>query len=246
MQFDWGYIVSHFFDRALLDGAVMTVFLSVVAQAAGVLLGLVAALLRLSKNPVLNGIAGFYIWLFRGTPLLVQLIVFATGLYQIGIHLELLAAALLALSINEGAYMAEIIRGGIQSIDPGQMEAGRSLGMTYALGMRRIVLPQAARVILPPLGNEFNNMLKSTSLASVISIKELLTKAEDLNHLYFKTLETFTIVAIYYLIMTTIWTMIQSWMESRLGDRRAAETPGGFWQRLRSNVFSMRNAAGGH
>src|SRR6476661_1467848 len=177
MQFDWGYIVSHFFDRALLDGAVMTVFLSVVAQVAGVLLGLLAALLRLSKNPVLNAIAGVYIWLFRGTPLLVQLIVFATGLYQIGIHLDLLTAALLALSLNEGAYMAEIVRAGIQSVDPGQMEAGKSLGMTYALGMRRIVLPQAARVILPPTGNEFNNMLKSSSLAYTIGIVELLAQA---------------------------------------------------------------------
>src|SRR5207253_8352741 len=145
--------------------------LSVVAQFFGILLGLFAALMKISKNPVLVGVSSFYIWLFRGTPLLVQLIVFATGLYEIGIHLKLLTAALLALSINEGAYMAEIVRAGIQSIDSGQMEAAKSLGMTYAQGMRRIVLPQAARVILPPTGNEFNNMLKSSSLASVISVQ---------------------------------------------------------------------------
>ncbi|HUS13512.1 MAG TPA: ABC transporter permease subunit, partial [Chloroflexia bacterium] len=138
MEFDWTFIPTHFFDRPLLEGAAMTIFLSVVAQFAGVLLGLVAALMRLSKNPVLNSIAGFYIWLFRGTPLLVQLVVFATGLYQIGIHLDLLTSALLALSLNEGAYMAEIVRAGIQSIDPGQMEAAKSLGMTPAVGMRRI------------------------------------------------------------------------------------------------------------
>src|SRR5436190_16814646 len=158
-KFDWGFIPTHFFDQTLLQGAQMTIFLSVVAQFFGILLGLIAALMRISKNPVLNGVSNFYIWLFRGTPLLVQLIVFATGLYEIGIHLSLVAAALLAFSMNEGAYMAEIVRAGIQSVDPGQMEAAKSLGMTYGLSMRRIVLPQAARVIIPPTGNEFNNML---------------------------------------------------------------------------------------
>ncbi|HET7080649.1 MAG TPA: amino acid ABC transporter permease [Chloroflexia bacterium] len=243
MQFDWAFIPEHFFDQPLLAGAQMTIFLSVVAQFFGVVLGLVAALMKMSKNPILNGIAGFYIWLFRGTPLLIQLIIFATGLYQIGIRLDLLTSALLALSINEGAYMAEIIRAGIQSIDPGQMEAAKSLGMTYGTGMRRIVLPQAARVILPPLGNEFNNMLKSTSLASVIAIQELLSRGADLNHLYFKTLEIYTIISCYYLAMTTVVTWVQGWMESRLGDRRGAEAPAGFWGRLRGNILSPRRAA---
>jgi len=242
MPFDWGFIVTHFFDQALIEGAQMTIFLSLVAQAAGVLLGLLAALMRLSKNPILNAVSGFYIWLFRGTPLLVQLVVFATGLYQIGIQLDLLTAALLALSLNEGAYMAEIVRAGIESIDPGQMEAAKSLGMTSGTGMRRIVLPQAARVILPPLGNEFNNMLKSTSLASVISIKELLTKAGDLNHLYYKTLETFAIISCYYLAMTSVAALAQSWAERRLGDRRSEETPVPFWQRLRANLLSAGRA----
>src|SRR5207244_337048 len=111
-----------------------------------------------------------------------------------------------------------IIRAGIQSVDPGQMEAAKSLGMTYGLAMRRIVLPQAARVILPPLGNEFNNMLKSTSLAFVIGIEELLAQADNLNHRIFKTLEVFTIISCYYLAMTTVVTVLQSWVESRLGD----------------------------
>jgi polar amino acid transport system permease protein len=237
-QFDWGFIPQHLFDQTLIEGAKMTIFLSVVAQFAGIVLGLIAALMRISKNPLLNGIAGFYIWLFRGTPLLVQLIVFATGLYEIGIRLNLLTAALLALSINEGAYMAEIVRAGIQSIDPGQMDAAKSLGMTYGLGMRRIVLPQAARVILPPTGNEFNNMLKSSSLASVISVGELLQHAGDLNHLYFKTLETFTIVSCYYLAMTTLATLGQAWMERRLAQGTTREEQVGFWGRLRGNVFS--------
>lgn len=245
-KLDWAYIFQHFFDSALLQGAQMTIFLSVTAQIVGIALGLVAALMKLSNSPipvvniVLRGISNFYIWLFRGTPLLVQLIIFATGLYEVGVHLDLLTAALLALSLNEGAYMAEIVRGGIQSVDPGQMEAAKSLGMTYGLGMRRIVFPQALRVILPPTGNEFNNMLKSSSLASVISVGELLQHAGDLNHLYFKTLETFTIVSCYYLAMTTVWTWVQGWMENHLGERKIRETQRGFWSRVRNNITSGR------
>ncbi len=246
MGFDWGFIPQHFFDHALIEGAKLTIVLSVVAQAVGILLGLLAALMRLSKSRLLNWIAGVYIWLFRGTPLLVQLIVFATGLYEIGIKLDLFTAALLALSLNEGAYMAEIVRAGIQSIDPGQTEAAKALGMTYGLSMRRIVLPQAARVILPPTGNEFNNMLKSSSLASVISIKELLQSAGDLNHLYFRTLETFTIVSCYYLAMTTVVTWGQSWMENRLGERKAQASQSGFWGRFRTNVLSSRGVTLDH
>ena len=241
MQFDWSFIPQHFFDQRLIEGAEMTIALSIFAQFFGVLLGLIAALMRISKNGILNAISGFYIWLFRGTPLLVQLIVFATGLFEIGIHLDLLTAALLALSINEGAYMAEIIRAGIQSIDPGQMEAAKSLGMRRRQAMRHVVLPQAMRVVIPPLGNEFNNMLKTTSLASVISIQELLYRAGDLNHLYFRTLETFTIVSCYYLAMTTVATWGQSWLEKRLGDKRS-EAPAGLWQRFRLSVLAARGA----
>ena len=138
--------------------------------------------------------------------------------------------------------MREIVRAGIDSIDKGQMEAAKSLGMTYGLGMRRIVLPQAARVIIPPTGNEFNNMLKSTSLVSVIGIQELLSRAGDLNHLYFRNLETFVIVSGYYLAMTTLVTWGQSWVESRLGERKAQLRPS-FWSRLRTNILSVRGAA---
>lgn len=245
MTFDWSFIPQHFFDQGLIEGAKMTIVLSVIAQLAGILLGLLAALMKLSKNRLLNAISAIYIWLFRGTPLLVQLIVFATGLYEIGIKLDLFQAALLALSLNEGAYMAEIVRAGIQSIDTGQAEAAKALGMTYGLSMRRIVLPQAARVILPPTGNEFNNMLKSSSLASVIGISELLQSAGNLNHLYFRTLETFTIISLYYLAMTTVVTWGQSWMESRLGERKAYATQS-FWGRFRTNVLSSRGVGLDH
>lgn len=243
---EWGFIPEHFFDATLIEGAKMTILLSVLAQALGIGLGLVSALMKLSKNRLLNGISSFYVWLFRGTPLLVQLIVFATGLYQIGIRLDLFMAALLAFSLNEGAYMSEIVRAGIQSIDPGQSEAARALGMRYRLSMRRIILPQAARVILPPTGNEFNNMLKSTSLAATIGITELLQTGNNLNHLYFRTLETFTIISCYYLAMTTVVTLLQGWMESRLGERKSQSGQGGFWARVRTNVFSTRGAISDH
>jgi polar amino acid transport system permease protein len=113
--------------------------------------------------------------------------------------------------------------------------------MTYGLGMRRIVLPQALRVILPPTGNEFNNMLKSSSLASVISVGELLQHAGDLNHLYFKTMETFTIASCYYLAMTTVWTWVQGWIEKRLGTRDIRAEQNSFWNRLRNNIVSTRS-----
>ena len=242
----WGFIPEHFFDSTLIEGAKMTILLSVLAQALGIMLGLLSALMKLSKLRVLNVISAIYVWLFRGTPLLVQLIVFATGLYQIGIELNLFTAALLAFSLNEGAYMSEIVRAGIQSIDTGQGEAAKALGMTYGLSMRRIILPQAARVILPPTGNEFNNMLKSTSLASTIGISELLQSAQNVNHLYFRTLETFTIASCYYLAMTTVVTWLQGWMESRLGERKAQSGQGGFWTKVRMNIFSRRGAISDH
>ncbi|MFL5733730.1 MAG: amino acid ABC transporter permease [Chloroflexia bacterium] len=249
-KLDWAYVIAHFLDQPLLEGAKTTILLSVTAQAVGILLGLIAALMKMSNSPIpliniiLRGVAGFYVWLFRGTPLLVQLIIFATGLYEVGIHLGLVEAALLALSLNEGAYMSEIVRAGIQSVDPGQAEAAKSLGMTYGLSMRRIILPQAARVIIPPTGNEFNNMLKSSSLAYTIGIVELLAQAGNLNHLYFKTLETFMIVSCYYLVMTTVWTWIQGRIESRLGERKSSDVAPGFWSRVRSNVLSTRSQVG--
>jgi polar amino acid transport system permease protein len=243
---EWGFIPEQFFNPTLIEGAKMTILLSVLAQALGITLGLVSALMKMSKFRVFNVISSFYVWLFRGTPLLVQLIIFATGLYQIGIRLDLFMAALFAFSLNEGAYMSEIVRAGIQSIDPGQGEAAKALGMTYGTSMRRIILPQAARVILPPTGNEFNNMLKSTSLAATIGITELLQSAQNVNHLYFRTLETFAIISCYYLAMTTVVTWLQGWMESRLGERKGQSGQGGFWTNVRMNVFSRRGAISDH
>jgi polar amino acid transport system permease protein len=134
------------------------------------------------------------------------------------------ACVLVAFSLNEGAYMAEIVRAGITSVDPGQMEAAKSLGMRYALAMRRIVLPQAARVIIPPLGNEFNNMLKTTSIASVIGLLELTGTAEAFGATDFVIFELLIVATFYYLALTTLWGYFQSWIENRLNPDRAVKT----------------------
>jgi polar amino acid transport system permease protein len=187
------------------------------------------------------------VWFFRGTPVIVQIffvylgvnILFGVTLIPNSLHLGLFTlggaafAGILALGINEGAYMREIIRAGIDAIDKGQLEAARSLGMTYGLAMRRIVLPQAARVIVPPLGNEFNNMLKTSSLVFFIGAQELFGNADIFYSQTFKPVETFLAVALWYLLLTTIWTWIQSRIERRLAvsERDADEIR--FGRRLR-------------
>lgn len=213
------------FSPVLLQGALITLELSVLSQVIGVILGIAAALGRTSRHAWFYVPANFYIWFFRGTPVLVQLLFWYTALPQIFPNLLFseFQSALLALAINEGAYMAEIVRAGIESVDKGQMEAAKSLGMSYSLAMRRIVLPQALRVIIPPTGNEFISMLKTSALASDVSVSELLLRAKNIYAVNFLNLELLTVVSIYYLVMTTIFSIGQAWLENRLGDRRTAE-----------------------
>jgi polar amino acid transport system permease protein len=184
MNFDWPFFWHYLLrpSAAYLNGLMLTLVLSVVAQTLGTTLGLFAALGRMSRLPPLSLLVRGYIWIMRGTPLLVQIVFIYTGLAAANIFrfedisLGILTipgnvqAGLLALSLNEAAYMAEIIRAGISSVEGGQTEAAKSLGMTYPLLMRRIILPQAARFVIPPLGNEFNAMLKNTTLVSVIGV----------------------------------------------------------------------------
>jgi polar amino acid transport system permease protein len=242
----WQYIwpPTAFQDPLIRSGLIVTIVVSVVAQLLGVILGLFAALGKLSKLGILRAIAEAYIWYFRGTPLLVQMVLlfFGLGVTHIydfpNIHIGALIvsgaiqAGTLALGINEGAYMAEIIRAGIESIDPGQMEAAKSLGMTSGLAMRRIILPQAAKVIVPPLGNEFNNMMKTTSLMEVISASELFYAFNQINARVFKPFELFVAASIYYLVLTTIWSIIQARIEASLGERKAVEKGPGMLTRL--------------
>ena len=232
MHFDWAFFWHYLLQPSstYLNGLALTLTLSVVSQTLGTLGGLVLALWRISGLALLDQLARFYIWLMRGTPLLVQIVFIYTGLAAAGIarfHDVSLGfvtipgnvqAGILALSLHEAAYMAEIIRAGIASVDAGQAEAARSLGMTYFRLMQRIVLPQAARFIVPPLGNEFNGMLKSTTLVSVIGVPELLLTTETLTSATFRVFELYAVVALYYLTLTTIWGLIQARIEARFAE----------------------------
>jgi polar amino acid transport system permease protein len=222
-MFRWDVIWQNLFSSFIFQAAWTTLWISVVAQLCGVIIGLFLALMRMSRFPILSGPARAYIWFFRGSPLLVQVLLLWDGLPKVSNNVLLLpawAAVVVAFSLNEGAYMAEITRAGITSVDPGQMEAAKSLGMRYALAMRRIVLPQAARVIVPPLGNEFNNMLKNTSIASVIGLEELTGTAQVFGSFNFTIFEWLIMVTFYYLFLTTLWGFVQSWIENRLNPDR--------------------------
>jgi polar amino acid transport system permease protein len=233
---NWYFVFHYLAHPYILQGVAVTIVLAVAAQFMGVVLGLVLYFLRRSRFWPLSWFARAYVLVVRGTPLLVQVLFLAVLFEQIPlgkflaqfdpfgalnfavqVPFDAFVAAVAALSINEGAYMAEIIRAGIDSIDTGQLEAAKSLGMTYALAMRRIVLPQAARVIIPPLGNEFNGMLKNTSLAYAISVGELLfTSYKTFGPAFGATLEFLIIASFWYLVMTTVWGIVQAIIERRL------------------------------
>lgn len=233
LNFDWGTFAHYLFppDSPTWHALAATVYIAVIAQVAGVLLGLLSALMQLSRSRLLRVLSGFYIWFFRGTPVVVQIFFVFYGvnlflgfdLFPRTVSLGVTdvsgaaVAGMVALAFNEGAYMSEIIRAGIGAVDRGQMEAAKSCGMPYRLGMRRIVLPQAARIIVPPLGNEFNNMLKTTSLLSFIGVRELFQDADIRYSATFKPTEFFAGVAVLYLLLTTIWTLVQIQIERKLG-----------------------------
>lgn len=257
-QYDWNILVDSIIrpDRLILSGVWLTLSISVMSQVIGVVLGVFGALGRMSRIKPIRWIANLYVWFFRGTPLLVQITFLyfglgVTGIYRFPeINLFGLAipgavqAGILALGVNEGAYMSEIVRAGILSIDPGQLEAAKSLGMTFGKAMRRIVLPQAARVIVPPLGNEFNNMLKTTSLLVIISVPELYVTFSRKNAsgpTVFHPFELFLAAAFWYLLLTTVWGVIQSMIERRLSKGSAGTTTGGRISLLR-RLFGGRSA----
>lgn len=233
-SFSWQIVVSFLFRSFIFQAIGITIALSVLAQFLGSTIGLVLYFMRKSRLSVLRWLANAYIWVFRGTPLILQILLVYEAIARVGLYhplqsinffpgigypqvgLDSFLAALSALALNEGAYMSEIVRAGIDSVDVGQMEAAKSLGMTYFMAMRRVVLPQAARVIVPPLGNEFNSMLKSSSLASVAALSELLKATGDEGGFLSRPLELYTVAAFWYLGMTTIWAFIQAWIERRL------------------------------
>ena len=214
---DWGGFFDYLVNPYLLQGAVVTLGLTVAAIAGGLVVGCLLSLLRLSNYKWHVLLAKGYIWIFRGTPLLVQLIIIYTGLPQLGIKFTVMESALLGLVLNEAAYLAEIIRGGILGVSPGQSSAARALGLNSLQTMLYVVLPQAIRIIIPALGNSVNGLLKTTSVTSVISMEELLRKTQILIQEKFLVLELFAVAAIYYLLLTSLWDVIQRRIEARYG-----------------------------
>ncbi|MER6914541.1 amino acid ABC transporter permease [Streptomyces sp. NPDC000594] len=228
----WDIVVEYQFDDRILKGLWVTVQLTLVSMAVGIAIGVLIAVMQLSESPVLRVVAGAYTWFFRGTPLLVQLIfwfnlallfpVIGIGVpfdgpklveWQTNAVITGFVAALLGLSINEGAYMAEIVRAGIQSVDPGQREAGESLGMSHRRVLTRVVLPQAMRVIIPPLGNQFISMLKTTSLVSVIAGSDLMTVSQHLYLANFEVIALLMVASLWYLALTTVASVAQHFVE---------------------------------
>lgn len=235
-RYHWDVVISYLFAPQIIAGAGLTILLTVVSMALGISLGTALAVMRLSANPILSTISRGYIWFFRGTPLLVQLIfwyniaalypVIAFGLPFGGpsvvvgsanVLISPLAAALLGLSLNEAAYMAEIIRGGIGSVDKGQYDAARALGMDGGKLMRRVILPQAMRVVLPPTGNQVISMLKGTALVSVLAISDLLYSAQIIYANNYQTIPLLIVASLWYLLMTTILSFFQTKLERRYG-----------------------------
>jgi polar amino acid transport system permease protein len=260
--FDWNLFIAELRpDSPGLSGVIyITIVVSVVAQALGVLLGIFAALGKMSRLLPVKAVANFYIWIFRGTPLVVQLVLLYYGFgtahifdwsdqYILGFTVKgNLWAAIVILGVNEGAYMAEIVRAGIMAVDPGQTEAAKSLGMTYGQTMRRIVLPQAARVIIPPLGNEFNNMLKTTSLIFILGVIETYNHYAILQVQNFRPFEAYLACALWFLLMTTIWGFIQGRIERRFarGTATSSAPPSFGWRDRLLGRTPVGAGAGGH
>jgi polar amino acid transport system permease protein len=237
----WSVVSDYLFQGLILGGVVLTLELTATAMLIGVILGVILAVMRLSPNPVVATVSWFYIWFFRGTPVLVQIFFWynlATVLPHIGVgipftHVQWQAgtnslippvlAVILGLGLNEAAYMAEIIRAGIISVEHGQTEAAHALGMSRLLVMRRIVLPQAMRVIIPPTGNETISMLKTTSLAVIAAVPELFTRSEQISNANFNVIELAIVASLWYLFMTSILTFGQFYVERHFarGSQRA-------------------------
>jgi polar amino acid transport system permease protein len=223
IRLDWQFIGEYWYF--IFGGVGLTILLSFLSISLATILSLLGALGRLSKYPPAYALATFYISLIRGTPLLLQVIFFFLALPQLGIRLTGLWAGVLALGLNYGAYMTEIMRAGIQSVDLGQREAALAIGMTQPQIMRRIVLPQALRLVLPPIGNQFIAMLKDTSLISVTGfVWEILWRAQKVGRSNFRSLEALLIAAVFYWIITIMFSVVQGKLEEYLarGERTSA------------------------
>lgn len=254
-NFGWGVVWQYIRDVSIMRGLGVTIMLTVICMVAGIVLGILIAAMRLSGNPVAQVVAYLYTSFFRGTPVLVQLLFWfnLAALYPVisfgipGVHLSAnalispMTAAILGLSLNEAAYMSEIIRGGVLSVDHGQTEAASALGMSHARTLRRVVFPQAMRVIVPPTGNEAITMLKTTSMVSVLAVPDLLYSSQVIYAQNFQTIPLLIVACIWYLVATAILSVGQYYLERRFargGRRSLPPTP---LQRVRAALAAHRS-----
>lgn len=226
---DWATVGAFLFHPRILWGVVMTIMIAVVSMAIGVVIGTLVALGRSSRNPVIMWASAFYTWLFRGAPILLQLLIWynlalifpvigVPGIWQANTVMVMtpVVAAIIAFSLHEGAYTSEVIRSGLLSVDSGQHEAAKSIGMSYAKTFRRIIGPQALRVVVPPLGNEFIGLLKMSALASVIGFLELTGTVQDIYYVNSRIMEMLFVATAWYLVVVSIFSLVQFWLEKRL------------------------------
>lgn len=262
-NYGWDVVADYFFSPRILDGLLKTLQLTLIAMILGVVLGVVLAIMRLSGSGVISGVAALYIWFFRGTPVFVQLLFwgYISALYptlslgvpfgpqfvtfETNVIVTPVVAAILGLGLNEAAYMAEIVRAGILSVDPGQTEASQALGMRRGRILRRIVLPQAMRVIVPPTGNNAISMLKTTSLVSVLAFPELLYAAQLIYSDNFRTIPLLITASIWYLIVTSVLTVGQYYIERRYNRGHARTAAAGAGPRARFLRLQRRADLGG-
>ena len=200
----------------LLEGCVVTLQISFFALLLGMIFGIAGALCRISSNRALNSLAFMYVWVIRGTPVMVQLFILYFGLPQLGIKLPSMVAGVLGLAINTGAYVTEIIRAGIQAVDKGQMEAALSVGMSFRQAMARIIGPQATKICIPPLVNQFIMTLKNSSIASLVTITELFRTGEQIIYTTFRSFEVYMAVAVLYLMMNSVFMVIADRLERKM------------------------------
>ncbi len=256
---DWRVVGQYLFFPQVLHGVLVTLELTAIAMAIGVALGALLAVMRLSPNPVVSTVSWFYIWFFRGTPVLVQLffwynLALILPHLSIGIpftHIEWIGttnqiispflAAILGLGLNEAAYMSEVVRAGIISVEQGQTEAAQALGMTRMRVMRRIVLPQAMRVILPPTGNETISMLKTSSLAYITTVNELFYVTTQISNANFSIVELLIVASIWYLAMTSLLTFGQYYLERYFARGASRQLPPTPLQRFRRLLFHFHD-----
>ncbi|MER5980892.1 amino acid ABC transporter permease [Streptomyces sp. NPDC001857] len=252
----WQSVSDKLFDSTVIAGAGRTLLISLLSMVLGVALGVLLAVMRLSKNPVTNSVAWLYIWFFRGTPVYVQLLMW----FNLALIFPILnlgpiykdemtdvmtpfMCALLGLGLNEAAYMAEICRAGLLAVDEGQTEAAHALGMSHGKTLRRIVIPQAMRVIVPPTGNEFINMLKTSALVYAVTYNELLRSTSVIGSQSYAVMEMLFVASIWYLVMTSVFSVFQYYLERYYARGSSRSLPPTVFQKIKANLFGSRSVA---